>query len=234
VKKSLILSIKLGFHGISYYYTDNAEYIRYYVEDLRELADIDDINEQTIIYEGTASQIPRFLSEFEKSKDYTKGIFRLGVKAENLFKEQAQAKKFVVVAINQSQEDFAQYKNSLSNDVKRGDFFISNARVDVDIKCKTIYEEGNKRYFFLNESDVVKHLNMMEHTGMPVIIALYERLNDDPNRDALHMIEVTKIEELKETEKIKATKNSCYKIYLSLTVPGFDLLEGFRVKKIIK
>jgi hypothetical protein len=221
----------MGYHIII---PDNTEYIRYYVEDLRELADIDDINEQTIIYEGAESQIPRLLSKFEKSKNYVKGIFRLGVKAENLFKEQAQAQKFVVVDIDQSQKDFAQYKNSLDNDVKRGDFFISNARVEVDVKCKTIYENDDKRYFFLNENDVAKHLNMMEHTCMPVIIALYERLNDNPNPAALHMIEVAEIKALKETGEIKATKNSCYKIDLSLTVPGFGLLEGFRVKKPIK
>lgn len=114
--------------------------------------------------------------------------------------------------------------------MKRGDFYIITAKVEVDVKCKTIYENSDKRYFFLNESDVAKHLNMMEHTCMPVIIALYERLNDNPNPDALHMIEVAKIKELKEIGEIKATKNSCYKIALSLTVPGFDLLEGFRVK----
>lgn len=118
--------------------------------------------------------------------------------------------------------------------MKRGDFLISNARVEVDLKCKTIYENNDKRYFFLNEKDVAKHLNMMEYTSMPVIIALYERLNDNPNAAALHMIEVTGIKKLKEVGEIKGTKNSCYKIDLSLAVPGFDLLESFRVKKPIK
>lgn len=115
--------------------------------------------------------------------------------------------------------------------MKRADFFISNAGVEVDVKCKTIYGSKDERYFFLNEDDITKHLNMMEYTDTPVIIALYERSNDKPASDSLHMIGVTEIKELKEAKKIIVTKNSCYKINLSLTAPGFDLLEGFRVKK---
>lgn len=218
----------MGYHIII---PNGGEYIRYYVENLRELADIDDINEQTIIYEGVESQIPQFLSSLEKSKDYVKDIFRLGVKAEKLFKKQVQAQKFVVDDIDQSKDAFAQYKNALSNNVKRSDFLIRNASVEVDVKCKTIYENGDSRYFLINENDVAKHLNMMEHTSMPVIIALYERLNASPNPDALYMIEITRIKELNEAGEIRSTRNACYKIDLSLTVPGFNLLESFRIKK---
>ncbi len=53
----------MGYHIIV---PDNSGYIRYYVEELRELADIDDINEQTIIYEGVESQ---YLVFFQNSKN---------------------------------------------------------------------------------------------------------------------------------------------------------------------
>lgn len=218
----------MGYHIII---PDGSGYIRYYVENPRELADIDDINEKTIIYEGAESNIPHLLSKFAKSKDYAKDIFRLGIKAENLFKEQAQEHKFIVLDIDQSQEGFTQYKNSLDDDVKRADFSISNANVEVDVKCKTIYENNEIRFFLLNEHDVTKHLNMMEYTLKPVIIAVYQRLDNEPDPEALHMIEVAKIKKLKEAGEIRSTKDSCYKIDLSLTMPGFELLEGFRIKR---
>lgn len=203
-----------------------------FIEDISDLAEIDDVNEQTIIYEGTESQKPLLLLNHPnpKVKKYADCNFRLGIRTENAFIKQANEHKFIVNRIDQSLEDFEQYRNSIDDDVKRADFLIKNASVDVDVKCRSIYEDDDDKYFYLRADDVRKHLNMMKHTKTPVIIAVFARLGSVPDENAIYMIEINKIKEAVDKKSISLTKNGYYAIPLSATVEGFELLEKFRNK----
>ncbi|NQX40702.1 hypothetical protein SAMN05421820_104106 [Pedobacter steynii] len=125
----------MGYHVII---PQSAGIAHHYVEDIRAFAYIDDITEAAIIYEAPESQCPKLLLEDPHAQKYVNHHYRLGIKTENLFKEQATQKKFIIVDIDQSREGFSQYKNGLDDDVKRGDFLIRNPNTEIEVKCRQL------------------------------------------------------------------------------------------------
>jgi predicted RNA-binding protein with RPS1 domain len=215
----------MGYHVII---PQSAGIAHHYVEDIRAFAYIDDITEAAIIYEAPESQCPRLRLEDPHTQKYVNHHYRLGIKTENLFKEQAKRKKFIIMDIDQSKEEFSQYKNSLDDDVKRGDFLIRNPNTEVEVKCRSIHEKKGESYFHIMPDDIRKHLNMMKYTRTPVILAVYKRELHEPDPDTLYMIEIESIKMAVEENLICLTKNGYYAIPLSLTTEGFGLLERMK------
>ena len=84
-----------------------------YVEDYEELAYLDFITEDSIIYQGEPHWNPFKVSDSEKYKHLAQGWFRAGIQAQELFKEQAIEKGYILEALNQDQKSFVAYtKNS--------------------------------------------------------------------------------------------------------------------------
>lgn len=76
-----------------------------------------------------------------------------------------------------------------------------------------------------------KHLTMSKHTGLPVILAVYQR-DGDNHKKSLYMIEIEKIE--KEMDNIETVERDnigiCLHIPLRMTKVGFKLLETYKKK----
>lgn len=217
----------MGYYIVNFEHDSDFTY--YYVKDIREVANLSDINSSTIIFEGLESQVPELLIMHPEFKKYSELNFRLGIRAEDLFKEQAIEKKFIVTDINQSLEDFVQYR-TLNKWVKRSDFLIRNANLEVEVKCRTIKnDKDNKEFFYFPVYDVEKHLNWMEFSYMPIIVAVYARKENSPDPEKLFMIEIQKIQEHSKNLAVNSTFDfPHYQIPLSLTEPGFTLIEQFR------
>jgi len=199
-----------------------------YVDSLEEMADISGINKNTIVYQGERDWVPAVVGDSELYKLFAEDWYRAGIKAQKVFQQQAKEKGFMLESINQDKNSFKAYADIADMPIKRGDFIVRNAGgVEVDVKCRSFRRINNERYFDFAEADLNKHWNMSQHTQCPVIIAVYQRNGDGVRENRLFMFEVKELrDKIQEVERQhREDVGFCYRIPLSKTYPGFDLLE---------
>ncbi|ANI90457.1 hypothetical protein A9P82_14885 [Arachidicoccus ginsenosidimutans] len=223
----------MGYHLIIKNKKDSVNSI--YINHLDELLDYE-LDEDFIIYQGEPNWKPVKLKEVEEYRNYTLDWFRAGIKAQKLFKEQAAIEGFVLEEINQSQESFKIYTNVADGLIKRGDFIVRNAQqVEIEVKCRKFYGSKKSPFFYFSIKDFEKHKKMMEVTGCPVIIAVYEKERDYPINDSLLMISmatiISKCNDLEKSPHPDKNVGTAFIIPLSISTPGFDVLRKFRNSK---
>ncbi len=219
----------MGFHIINIV---NRKLIHNYAENEVELAKLD-IRKDTIIYQGESHWIPEKVKDSEKYSSWSNGWFRAGIKAQELFKVQAKGKDLILEELFQDQESFKSYTNTAKKtSIKRGDFLIRNIKnLEIDIKCWNFYEIEGEMFFNFKVQHYYMHRNMMEFTQTPILIAVYENIDDNPNPENLRMFEIDWIRENNlEIIKVKNT-GKCFQIPVKKTYEGFELLELYRNKK---
>ncbi len=222
----------MGFHIVNI--NDNA-ISHEYVENEIDIVYLENINENTILYQGEKHWKPVRLGNDDKYKNYSKDWFRAGLKAQELFKKQAKEEKLMLEELFQDENSFKQY---LINDqylaIKRGDFLVRNyGNIEIDVKCRGFYKDrnGNTVFNFKCE-DVVKHLNMQSLTNTPIFIAIYER-NEDKVIDSIPYflsIERTDFEKLNVVYLKSENTGYCYQIPLELTEQNFDFIRNYQNK----
>jgi hypothetical protein len=106
-----------------------------------ELINNPEITPETIIYAGDQNNQPFFIRDHKKYNELIKDWYRAGLKAQDLFKQQAIERRFIVEPLSQDQESFRTYfQNANYLPIKRGDFLIRNVNnIEVDVKCRTFY-----------------------------------------------------------------------------------------------
>jgi hypothetical protein len=221
----------MGYHLILNSQNENIKST--YIKDLKELLEINDLNENCIIYQGEEHWTPVRLSESKEYHKFTKEWFRAGLKAQNLFKNQALAKGYIFEEINQDVESFKNYTINAKTSIKRGDFIFRNVQnVEVEVKCRTFYGKTKKPFFYFSIKDFDGHKGMMAITNAPVIIAIFERNKDCPIKDSLRMISLEHIISNQSKFKIQEHNDSevgkAFQIPLSETFAGFELLESLK------
>ena len=208
-----------------------------YIKSLFELIRLNNITEDSLIFQGEEHWKPVKISDNEQYSNYTKDWFIAGIRAQEKFKKQAKSKGLILEEINQDRESFSQYfVENDSKEIKRGDFLIRNkGNIEVDVKCRTFYEEGDVTVFKFKCADVEKHLNMQELTNSPVLIAVYERDGEYIKDDIPFFISIDEINSNKTSLKIVNVKEEntgkCYQIPLTLTSQTFKYIEEFNGQK---
>lgn len=144
----------MGFHIVN---IENGILKKDYVESFEELAFIDFITKDSIIYQGEEHWKPLKISDSKKYENFSKGWFRAGIQAQELFNEQAIDNGFILEELNQDQNSFKLYtSNAEKKSIKRGDFLIRNyANIEIDIKCRGFKKINDNQYFdFKCEDDI--------------------------------------------------------------------------------
>lgn len=217
----------MGFHIVN---LNNGVVEHEYIRTEKELAFSDKIKGDTIIYQGEENWKPVRVGDSEKYKDYCNLDFRAGMKAQQLFKEQARRESLMLEEINQDVDSFANYKlDKTSTCYKRVDFLVRNYRnLEIEVKCKRFYPDKNPKVFYFNVQDLLKHTNMQESSQTPIILAIYERSKDGGIIEEPNFVSIDMINKNKNKLKIEPKNNEdCYKIPISYLKKGFGFIKEF-------
>lgn len=214
----------MGYHVI--YGTESGGLKTDYVETEEELLELP-LTKECIVYNGLHEWKPKRLGDNRDLEILTEDWFKAGRKAEKLFYEQAN-EKYILEKLSQDVLSFESYRSTDGNWLKRGDFLLRDIyNLEIEVKCLTIENE----YFLLKCSHHFNHKNMQDKSNIPVVFAIYERKKASIASSKLRMISSHKIEELRQENKLKYKTidgKKLFKIPLSETKPGFELIEHFR------
>jgi len=215
----------MGIHIVN---VENGKLRHDYVESYEELSYVEFISKDSIIYLGEENWKPTRISESKEFKHFSKGWFRAGIQAQEIFKEQASKHGFILEELNQDQKSFKSYTSNAKNiSIKRGDFLIRNyGNIEIDVKCRGFRNVNGEKHFDFKVEDVIKHTNMQKFTKTPILIAVYENIKDRPSDDKVYLFAIDKLVKSKEIKShFREGIGNCYRIPLSFTEEGFRLIE---------
>ncbi|WP_291400606.1 hypothetical protein [Daejeonella sp.] len=219
----------MGYHIINIF---GSEIEHQYVKNELDIAYLDNISENTIIYQGNEEWKPIRLGNDPNFKNYAEDWFRAGLKAQELFKKHAKDHKLILEELNQDIKSFEQYNLENKKDkLKRGDFLIRNyGNLEIDIKCRSFYQNTNDDLVFnFKYADYKKHLNMQKETQTPILIAVYKRDGDKVIDDTPYFFSLENLDKNKlNVVDIKAfNTGKCFQIPLKKTVQNFDFIKNY-------
>lgn len=197
-----------------------------YVERIEDLVVIEGINERSVIFQGHPENPPQQVGVSVDFQRLGEDWYRAGLRAQAMFARLARDRRLVLEELSQDPEHFKVYTKAVKGRVKRGDFLVRNrGNLEVEVKCRSFYGKGNEKYFLFSEDDLYKHLNMEKITKTPVVVAVFQRKEDNPLEDTLCMITVDHIQELtRSIGRVEKEYGWVYPIPVEETRPGFDLL----------
>jgi hypothetical protein len=219
----------MGYHIVN---LNNNNIEHDYLENELDIVYLNNLTENTIIYQGEKHWKPVRLGNGSAYNNYTKDWFRAGIKAQELFKKQAKRAKLMLEELFQDEISFQQY---LIKDeyfaIKRGDFLVRNfGNIEIDIKCRGFYQNTNGNTVFnFKCDDVERHLNMQSLTNTPIFIAVYERNGDkvievDPYFFSLENVDFSTLTKV----YIKSDNTGfCYQIPLNKTTQDFEFVKKY-------
>jgi hypothetical protein len=199
-----------------------------YADSFDELVYFDCINDNSVIYEGEEHWTPLRVGDSDKYKLLSKGWYRAGLQAQEIFKQQATEYGYILEELNQDQKSFQSYvSNANSVPIKRGDFLIRNmGNIEIDVKCRSFRLINGEHHFDFKCDDAEKHLNMMSFTKTPILIAVYENRNNRPVDNDVYIFDVCKLLQNKDIKKHNRVGiGDCYRIPISFTIKGFSLID---------
>lgn len=208
-----------------------------YVENQIDIIYFENLNENTVIYQGEEQWKPLRLGSSPNYRNYAKGWFRAGIKAQEIFKKQAKIEKLMLEELFQDESSFQQYLITEKYfAIKRGDFLIRNyGNIEVDIKCRGFYfDNNNVKVFNFKCDDVERHLNMQTLTNSPVFIAVYERLeNDNILEECPYFLSIENTDFSKLNKAYVKSENTgyCYQIPLECTTQSFEFVKNYNLQK---
>ncbi|MDJ0835985.1 MAG: hypothetical protein QNK37_05665 [Acidobacteriota bacterium] len=206
--------------------------VHHYITDLDELRHFKDLTKESIIYQGEPSWTPALVGETKHCKLYTESNYRVGKKAEILFKEMCMKEGLIVEELNQTQESFKSYTNVAEEiPIKRGDFLIRNVgSLEVDVKCRSKLEDTGYPHYRLDVDHVDKHLNMEAFTKCPVVLAFFERNGEDPVEASLRMLSIREIEDRRADLEVRPWYDGkpAFCLPLDMMRPRFQLIDDYK------
>lgn len=219
---------RMGYHIVNL--KDN-EIVHNYVDSKVEIAYLDNITEDTIIYQGEKHWTPIRVGNELDYKNYSKDWYRAGIKAQELFKKQAKDEKLVLEELFQDESSFQQYLiKEKYFAIKRGDFLVRNfGNIEIDIKCRGFYENKRKELVFnFKCEDVERHLNMQTLTNTPILIAVYQRNGNDVINETPYFFSIidTDFSQFDKVYIKSENTGDCYQIPLSRTEQNFDFIKN--------
>jgi len=229
----------MGYHILNY---KKGNLTHRYAETKDELAGFDDIEHNSIIFEGSGNITPEVVSQSKEFKRFSYDWYRAGIKAENLFEDQAREQNMMVERINQDKKSFNNYTGSREEFIplKRGDFIIrDHGNIEIDVKCRSFhnFENNNEKYFRFNVEHMLRHLNMAALLHSPVLVAVFERdiSLKNPVPDNIYFMDMKKMYEhrnefFKDIQEYEHGKEYFYNIPLSMTHKGFGYIKELSKK----
>lgn len=215
----------MGYHVII---KSDDELVSYYVEKYEELAFIPNISKNSIVYKGESHWTPSMIKDNDEYSNLTTKEFRAGLKAEVLFKKQAEKNNFIVEKLSQDPESFQGYTQNADKPIKRGDYLIRNVKnLEVEVKCFKFYKDKYGEYIKFPSFQYTKHKNMQELSGAPVVIAVYQRSDDSPVDNSLRMISINMIQKKNNKEIKYVDKKYSNEKYSYYKIPLVEMNEGF-------
>jgi hypothetical protein len=167
-----------------------------YIENPQELINIEEIDENTIVYEADQEWKPYRIKENEILKTYIQRNNKLGLKGQQIFKDKMNQEKMIIEEIDQSQAGLKQYIN-IANDkrIKRGDFIIRNkGNIEIEVKVRTFYSNSENGYYFTIKYSELKSLErMQEILKNKIMFCVFQCINNKINEDKLYFITIDKI-----------------------------------------
>jgi hypothetical protein len=218
----------MGYHIVN---IKNNEIEHKYVESKIEIAYVDNITEEIIIYQGEKQWNPIRVGSESNYRNYSKDWYRAGIKAQELFKKQAKKEKLVLEELFQDESSFQQYLITEEYfAIKRGDFLVRNfGNIEIDIKFRGFYENKQKDIVFnFKCEDVERHLNMETLTNTPIFIAVYQRKGDEVIQETPYFFSISGTDFSQFDKVYVRAENTgyCYQIPLSRTNQNFDFIKN--------
>ncbi len=218
----------MGYHIVNL--KDN-EIEHYYVDTEIEIAYLDNITKDTIIYQGEKQWKPTRVGNESHYRNYSKDWYRAGIKAQELFKKQAKEEKLVLEELFQDESSFQQYLITEEYfAIKRGDYLVRNyGNIEIDIKCRGFYKNKQKDLVFnFKCEDVERHLNMETLTNTPIFIAVYQRNGGEVINETPFFFSISGTDfSIFEKVYVNAENTGfCYQIPLSKTEQNFDFIKN--------
>lgn len=230
-----LININTAFMGFHIVNIEHNKLKHDYVETYEELAFVEFITNDSVVYQGEEHWIPFKVSDNERYKHFANGWFRAGIQAQELFKEQATANGYIIEMLNQDPKSFKSYTSNVNCiSIKRGDFLIRNfGNIEIDIKCRRFNKVNGEKSFDFKCEDATKHQNMQGFTNTPILIAVYENIGDRPVDDTIYMFSIDKLMTSNDIEIHQRNGiGKCYRIPLGFTQEGFSLI-GEKFSKLI-
>lgn len=223
----------MGYHIVN---LTNGNIENDYVENINDIAYLNNIKDDTIIYKGEKHWTPIKFGNDSKYKNFTKDWFRAGLKAQELFKKQAKAEKLMLEELFQDENSFQQYliKEEYFA-IKRGDFLVRNyGNIEIDIKCRSFYKDKQGEIVFnFKCDDLERHLNMQSLTKCPILIAVYERKGNEvieinPYFFSIELLDFSELQKV----YIKSEKTGyCFQIPIKKTSTDFNFIKNYHNRK---
>jgi hypothetical protein len=219
----------MGFHIIN---IENGCLKHDFVDTFEELSYIDFITEDSVIYQGEEHWKPFKISESEKYCHFAKGWYRAGIRAQELFKDQALAFGLILEELNQDQKSFKLYtSNAKKLAIKRGDFLVRNyANIEIDVKCRGFRKNNGETCFDFKCEDADKHFNMQTFTKTPILIAVYENINNKPRDTDVYFFSINDLKNSQLETHYRSDVGKCYRVPLHFTTKGFGFIEETYLK----
>jgi hypothetical protein len=213
----------MGYHVI----VRNSEkgLISHYIKELDELADLEGLSKDTIIYKGEAHWTPMQMGEVEPYSKYLDEALRAGKKAEKLFERLCQEEGIIYERISQDQAHLKQYAQQSEGNVKRGDYLIRRPiQVEIEVKCFSLWKNAKQPFYYFDYCEFKGHQHMAKLTNLDILLAIFERKGDNPLPETLRMIPIRELTENKANGLIYNKKNKKWQIPASVMTPGFTLV----------
>lgn len=200
-----------------------------YVDSYDDLCYENTITDDSIIYQGEEQWKPCKVSESNLYKSFASDNFRVGMKAQQLFKKQANEYGLILEELDQKQESFKSYTSNVDKLIKRGDFLVRNfGNIEIDVKCRAFrksYEQEDEDFIFFDILDFKKHLNMQSFTKTPILIAIYERDDENCNEVKEDKIYFISIDEMKRKKRLFKSSSQQFRIPVEYLNIGFEYVE---------
>ncbi len=159
--------------------------------------------------------------------------FLAGLRAEEVFAEQALKNSWIVERIPQDRTSFEKYRKS-NKSIKRGDYICRNCNnSEIEVKCKKQYGANDNRYYLLEYSHIKRHREMQSMTNTNVVFAFYQRDGANCLQDTLRMVD---LDFLLQTNDYKAgrlydKRTKCLRVPLKYTRPNFKVLSIIKSRR---
>jgi len=200
-----------------------------YIRKAEEIVNIDDIDENTIVYEADEKWKPYTIKDNKELHLFLQDSVKYGLLGQQYFVEMMHKNKVVCEQIDQNPESLKQYIEIANGEyIKRGDYILRNVNnIEVEVKVRTFYGRDQNRYFTIDYSELKSLERMQKILNNEILFCVFQKVDKVIIKDTIYSIAINKLVDL---NREKLTKYYEKDKYLGIPVckcaEGLDFLKN--------